>query len=137
MIDWFFVVSLMPLPAIVQLYNGDQFKWWKMLEYPKRITDHSDKVYQFAQGRWFSQGTPASSTTKTGRHYIDEILLKVALKHQKSIIKINIIQSISHFAKTFIVVQIRLVDTIDNLKSWNILIYSKSEYAFLLTLTGQ
>jgi hypothetical protein len=29
--------------------------------------------------RWFSPGTPASSTTKTGRHDIDEILLKVAL----------------------------------------------------------
>ena len=27
------------------------------------------KVYQLlAHGRWFSQGTPASSTTKTGRH---------------------------------------------------------------------
>jgi hypothetical protein len=39
----------------------------------------------FAHGRWFSPGTPASSTTKTGRHDIAEILLKVALKHQKSI----------------------------------------------------
>jgi len=29
--------------------------------------------------------TPASSTTKTGRHDIAEILLKVVLKHQKSI----------------------------------------------------
>jgi hypothetical protein len=28
--------------------------------------------------------SPASSTTKTGRHDIAEILLKVALKHQKS-----------------------------------------------------
>jgi hypothetical protein len=28
-------------------------------------------------------GTLASSTTKTGRHDIAEILLKVALKHQK------------------------------------------------------
>jgi hypothetical protein len=28
-------------------------------------------------------GSPASSTTKTGRHDIAEILLKVALKHQK------------------------------------------------------
>jgi hypothetical protein len=37
-----------------------------------------------ANGRWFSPGTPASSTTKTGRHDIAEILLKVALKHQKS-----------------------------------------------------
>jgi hypothetical protein len=29
--------------------------------------------------RWFSPGPPASSTTKTGRHDIDEIFLKVAL----------------------------------------------------------
>jgi hypothetical protein len=28
-----------------------------------------------AHGRWFSTGTPASSTTKTGRHDIAEILL--------------------------------------------------------------
>jgi hypothetical protein len=34
-----------------------------------------------AHGRWFSPGTPASSTTKTGHHDIAEILLKVALKH--------------------------------------------------------
>jgi hypothetical protein len=33
-----------------------------------------------AYGRWFSPGTLASSTTKTGRHDIAEILLKVALK---------------------------------------------------------
>jgi hypothetical protein len=32
------------------------------------------------RGRWFSVGTPASSTTKTGRHDIAEILLKVALQ---------------------------------------------------------
>jgi hypothetical protein len=37
-----------------------------------------------AHGQWISPGTPASSTTKTGRHDIVEILLKVALKHQKS-----------------------------------------------------
>jgi hypothetical protein len=36
-------------------------------------------------GRWFSPDTPASSTTKTDRHDVAEILLKVALKHQKSI----------------------------------------------------
>jgi hypothetical protein len=40
----------------------------------------SDKVYQLlVHGRWFSPGTPASSITKTGRHDIAEILLKVAL----------------------------------------------------------
>jgi hypothetical protein len=45
-----------------------------------RLADVSDKVYQLlAYGRWFSPGTPASSTTKTGRHDIAEILLKVAL----------------------------------------------------------
>jgi hypothetical protein len=50
-----------------------------------RLAAASDKVYQLlAQGRWFSLGTPASSTTKTGRHDIAEILLKVELKHQKS-----------------------------------------------------
>jgi hypothetical protein len=32
-----------------------------------------------AHGRWFSPGTPASSTTKAGRHDIAEILLKVAI----------------------------------------------------------
>jgi hypothetical protein len=42
-----------------------------------------------AHGRWLSLGTPASSTTKTGRHDIAEILLKVALKHLKSNKKIN------------------------------------------------
>jgi hypothetical protein len=44
-----------------------------------RLPAASDKVYQLlAYGRWFSPGTPASSTTKTGRHDIAEILLKVA-----------------------------------------------------------
>jgi hypothetical protein len=32
-----------------------------------------------AHGQWFSPGTPASFITKTGRHDIAEILLKVAL----------------------------------------------------------
>jgi len=51
-----------------------------------RLAVASDKVYQLLpHGRWFSPGTPASFTTKTGRHDIAEILLKVALKHQKSI----------------------------------------------------
>jgi hypothetical protein len=45
-----------------------------------RLAAASDKVYQLlAHGRWFSPGSPASSTTKTDRHDIAEILLKVAL----------------------------------------------------------
>ena len=44
-----------------------------------RLAAPSDKVYQlFVHGRWFSPGTPASSTPKTGLHDIAEILLKVA-----------------------------------------------------------
>jgi hypothetical protein len=40
----------------------------------------SDKAYQLlVHGRWFSPGTPASSTTKTGRHDIAES----GVKHQK------------------------------------------------------
>jgi hypothetical protein len=42
-----------------------------------RLAAASDQAYQLlANGWWFS---PASSTTKTGRHEIAEILLKVAL----------------------------------------------------------
>jgi hypothetical protein len=55
-----------------------------------RLAAASDKVYQLlAHGRWFSPGTPASSTTKTGCHDIVEILLKVTL----NTIKINQIKS--------------------------------------------
>jgi hypothetical protein len=45
-----------------------------------RLAATSDKAYQLvAQGRWFSQDTPASSNTITGRHDIVEILLKMTL----------------------------------------------------------
>jgi hypothetical protein len=55
-----------------------------------RLAAASDKVYLLlANGQWFSPGIPASSTTKTDRHDIAEILLKVALKHQKSTTKIK------------------------------------------------
>jgi hypothetical protein len=60
-----------------------------MLSALKAILYHvaaaSDKVYQLlAHGQWFSPGTLASCTTKTGRHDIAEILLKVSLRHKKS-----------------------------------------------------
>ena len=49
-----------------------------------RLAAARDKVYQLlAQDRRFSPGNPASSTTRTGRHELAEILLKVALKHKK------------------------------------------------------
>jgi hypothetical protein len=53
----------------------------------------ANKVYELlAHGRWFSPGTPASSTTKTGCHDIAEILLKVALNTKKSINQINYVE---------------------------------------------
>ena len=59
-----------------------------------RLAAASDKVHQLlAHGRWFSPGTPASSTTKTGRNDIAEILLKVALN--------TIYQSINLFNDNF------------------------------------
>jgi hypothetical protein len=61
----------------------------RFVYYKKRCTRHaaaSDKAYQLlAHGRWFSSGTPASSTTKTGRHDIVEILMKVALNIKNQI----------------------------------------------------
>jgi hypothetical protein len=53
---------------------------YKLQKRCTRLAAASDKVYQLlSHGRWFSLGTPASSTTKTDRHEIAEILLKVAL----------------------------------------------------------
>jgi hypothetical protein len=57
-----------------------------------RLAAASDNVYQlFAHGWWFSPGTPAFSTTKTGRHDITVILLNVTLNTniQKSICQMN------------------------------------------------
>ena len=58
-----------------------------------RLTAASNKVYQLlAHGRWSSPGTPASSTTITGRHDIAEILLKVALNTKnQSIINFDVL----------------------------------------------
>jgi len=43
-------------------------------------TTLSNKVCQWlTAGRWFSPGTPVSSTNKTDRHNITDMLLKVAL----------------------------------------------------------
>jgi hypothetical protein len=59
-----------------------------------RLAAASDKAYQLlAHGRWFSPGTPASSTTKTGRHDIAEILLKVVLNTKNQIKSINLLKT--------------------------------------------
>jgi hypothetical protein len=49
-----------------------------------------------SHGRWFSPGTPASSTTKTGHHDIAEILLKVALNSKNQIKSNHLLVSKAH-----------------------------------------
>ena len=56
--------------------------------YKKGVLDSQPQVYQLlVHGWWFSLGTPASTTTKTGRHDIAEILLKVVLNTKNQSIK--------------------------------------------------
>ena len=54
--------------------------FWVGISIRAWCTTLCDKVCQWlATGRWFSPGPPVSSTNKTDRHDITEILLKVAL----------------------------------------------------------
>jgi len=62
-----------------------------------------DEIYQLlAAGRWFSSGTPVSSTNKTNRHDIAEILLKVALNTYQSIDTWSSLCNLNSFA-TYII----------------------------------
>ena len=57
-----------------------------------RLAAPSDEVYQLlAHSRWFSPGTPASSSPKTGPYDIAEILLKVALSTINQIISLTLL----------------------------------------------
>jgi hypothetical protein len=67
--------------AYLENTDGSIVHWaYHMLTYKR-----SNNVYDFIQlfthlrGLWFSPGTPVSSTNKTDRHDITEILFKVAL----------------------------------------------------------
>jgi hypothetical protein len=51
----------------------------------------------FATGRWFSPGTPVSSTNKTDRHDITEILLKVALNILTKLLMVLVANNINKF----------------------------------------
>ena len=73
------VVRFTTTYAIIAYHHGIyEFKphsWQDVLD-----TTLCDKVCQrLAKGQWFSPGTSVSSTNKTDRHDITEILLKVAL----------------------------------------------------------
>jgi hypothetical protein len=55
-------------------------KLWVRISIRARCATLCDKVCQWlVTGQWFSLCTPVSSTNKTDRHDITEILLKVAL----------------------------------------------------------
>jgi hypothetical protein len=75
-----------------------------------RVAAASDKVYQLlTHDRLFSLGTPASSTTKTSRHDIAEILLKVALNTKNQSInlkpsKICDLKEINNFLKDHLMI---------------------------------
>jgi hypothetical protein len=65
-----------------------------------RLAATSDKVYQLlVHGRWFSPGTPASSTANTGCHDIAEILLKGALNTINQISNYHTIMTMTALSK--------------------------------------
>jgi hypothetical protein len=60
----------------MQFYQRNFIIFTVFKKTPINTGDTSNEVVQLlAHGRWFSLGTPASSTTKTGGHGIAEILL--------------------------------------------------------------
>ena len=76
-----------------------------------RLAAASDKAYQLlAHGRWFSPGIPAFFTTKTSRHYIAQILLKVALN---TINQINVldVRTCIHLTSVYYVLCVRPMRT--------------------------
>ena len=78
-------------------------RFCKLLKGCTRLTAASDKVYQMpAHDRWFSPGTPASSTTKTGHHDIAEILLKVAFNTINQINQIKYQTTLTFYLFSFI-----------------------------------
>ena len=61
---------------------------WVWISIRARCTTLCDKVCQWLEtGRWFSPGPPVSSTNKTDRHKINEILLKMVLSTNKQTFK--------------------------------------------------
>jgi hypothetical protein len=73
----------MPFDIKTQLYLITFIECARLCKLGKgctRLAAACDNFYQLlAHDQWFSSDIPASSTTKTGRHDIAEILLKVAL----------------------------------------------------------
>ena len=82
--EWFHRVRGALVVIIVYLCNQclSPLTLWVRILHKRGTLDTTlcDKVRQWlATGRWFSPGTPVSSTNKTDRHDITETLLKVAI----------------------------------------------------------
>ena len=74
-----------------------------------RLAATSDKVYQLlAQDRCFSPSTPASSTTKTGRHDIAEN----GVQHQKSNCTKHRVLILNFIHNIFIIYKMNTVTTV-------------------------
>jgi hypothetical protein len=89
----------------VPVYTLHQYLIYIFLE--GSFTYQGDKVYQLlAHGRWFS---PASSTTKTDRHDIAEILLRVVLntKNQNQSTYQGTIQKLLNSVRYFFLVEVK------------------------------
>jgi hypothetical protein len=66
---------------------------WVPISIRARCTTLCDEVCQWlATGQWFSPGPPVSSTNKTDRHNIAEILLKLALNTIKQTNKLYLLK---------------------------------------------
>jgi len=95
-----FLVFIYITVAIMQIVDGQSWQWsygswiynylcnqclsplmlWIRISIRVRCRTLCDKVCQWlVTGRWFSPGPPVSSTNKTDRHVITEVLLEVAL----------------------------------------------------------
>ena len=78
-IHLFIVLDIKHSPSLSPIRHGFTTGFVNYKKGCTQLAAASDKVDQLlAHGQWFFPGTPASSTTKTGRHDIAEILLKVA-----------------------------------------------------------
>jgi hypothetical protein len=86
-----------PLGHIILIPSQPVFTL-SFVNYKKRCTRlaaASDKVYQLlAHDRWLSPGTPASSTTKTGRHDIAESGVKHQNSNSNSYLGLNVLEQL-------------------------------------------
>jgi hypothetical protein len=93
--------------------------WWRLFQ--KHVVRTKFDIYYYLVCQWlvarrcFSPGTPVSSTNKTDRHDITEILLKVVLntiKHKKKLNRVRTKFDIYYFLFLFLSCRIQADCTI-------------------------